>query len=179
VKLKNEPNREALYCQNLTELYGDTAQTMYLSANYKVFKGDTLAATKRLALTVSPTKDDHSDMYCSLTAEGDVINLFVQHVDGIFCQAVVGCYGQFVSLMEPIVSQYTIVRLVKLFKDKFKAQYWAIALLLKYNVHMKKFHSTHLLPFYNRMVFYHFLWMCRVHSHRTFTWLALVNACMQ
>lgn len=38
-KLKNEPNREALYCRYLTELYGDATQTMYLSANYKVFEG--------------------------------------------------------------------------------------------------------------------------------------------
>ena len=67
VKLKNGPNREALYCWYLTELYGDTAQTMYLSANYKVFKNDKLAATKLLAPTISPTTEDFGDIYSRLT----------------------------------------------------------------------------------------------------------------
>ena len=89
-----KPNCDALYCWYLTKLYGDTAQTMYLLANYKVFEGDTLTATKRLAPTVSRTNEDFSNMYCSLTTNGDVFNLLVQHVDGIFCQAVVNCYGQ-------------------------------------------------------------------------------------
>jgi hypothetical protein len=179
VKLKNESNREALYCRYLTELYGDTAQTMYLSANYKVFEGDTLAATKLLATTVGPTTEDYSEVYGSLTADGDVFKYFVQHVEGVFEKAVVDCYGRFVSLTEPIVSQPSMVHLVDLFKEKFQAQYWAIAMLLKYNVNMKLFRCTHLLPFYDRMIFYHFLSMCRVRCHRTFTWWALVNACMR
>jgi hypothetical protein len=33
-------------------------------------------------------------------------------------------------------------------------------------------------PFYDRMVFYQFLSMCRIRCHKTFTWWALVNACM-
>ena len=112
VKLKNEPNREALYCRYLTELYGDTAQTMYLLANYKVFEGETLAATKRLAATVSPTHEDLSPLYCSLTPDGDVFKFFIQHVDGVFENAVVDCYGRFVSLTEPIIDQLSIVHMV-------------------------------------------------------------------
>jgi hypothetical protein len=37
VKIRNDANREAMYSRYLTELYGDSAQTLYLSANYKLF----------------------------------------------------------------------------------------------------------------------------------------------
>jgi hypothetical protein len=103
---------------------------MYLLAkNFKAFEMRTELGTKAVP-AVSPMNLDFSDVYCSLIVEGDEYNAFVQHVDGIFCQAVVDCYGHFVSLTEPIVSQTQVVHIVELFKSKFQAQYWAIAVYI-------------------------------------------------
>jgi cytochrome c-type biogenesis protein CcmH/NrfF len=44
----------------------------------------------------------------------------VQHVNGVFYQAVIARYGHFVSLMEPNISQMTIIHIVDLFKSSFK-----------------------------------------------------------
>ncbi len=93
-----------------------------------------------VAAGVTPsTKDEVEACYPSLTANGDVYKTFVEHVKGVFSTAVADCYGRFVLLTEPIVSQPTINRLVALFKSKFQDQYWAIASLLNYTVHMKRF----------------------------------------
>jgi hypothetical protein len=145
VKLKNEANREALFCRYLSELHGNTAQTMYLSANYKLFEMENWKREATLAASLPLLED----VYASLTVGGNVYKAFVQHVDGVFANAVFDCYGRFVSLTEPIVSQTTISRLVGMFKTRFPDQYWGIACLLNYNMHMKKVRSEHLLPFYH------------------------------
>jgi hypothetical protein len=137
----------------------DTAQTLYLSANYKIFEIE--------ARKVNPGADSISNsvsyvQYPSLAASGDVYKTFIEHVDSVFSQAVADCFGMFVLLTEPIISQQAINRLVALFKAKFQDQYWAIASLLNYTVHMKKCRSEHLLPFYNRMIFYRFMSISRV-----------------
>jgi hypothetical protein len=176
-KLSNEPNREALYSRYLTELYGDTAQTMYLSVNYKTFENN--SGKPSTPFPVTPVVTDWNDTFKCLHLDVDVYTSFIQHVDGVFRQAVTDCYGRFVCLTEPIVPQSTMVRIAQLFKDKFKPQYWAIATQLNYCTHMKRFRTKHLLPFYDRMILYHFISMCRVRCHRTFTWWALVNTCMR
>jgi hypothetical protein len=119
------------------------------------------------------------EKYRGLSFGGDNYKTFLQHVDLVFKSAVKECYGHFISLTAPIVSQETIVKLVDMFKSRFQEQYWAIATLLKYSDHMKLARAQHLLPFYDRMIFYHFLSLCRVRSHKTFSWWALVNACMR
>jgi hypothetical protein len=40
------------------------------------------------AVAVSPTNKDWSE-----TLEGDMYSSFVQHVDGVFQEAVINCYG--------------------------------------------------------------------------------------
>ena len=79
---------------------------MYLSANYKVFENDEtspVGASKVLFQSgARPIGDD--DPFPSLVFGGDTYNAFVQHVDCVFRQVVVDCYGCFVSLTVPIVS---------------------------------------------------------------------------
>jgi hypothetical protein len=104
---------------------------------------------------------------------------FVRHVDGVFENAVVNCYGRFVTLTEPIISQTSISLLVDLFKSKFPNQYSALSVLLNYKEHKKRLDREHMKPFYDRMIFYQFLSMCRIRCHKTFTWWALVNPCMR
>jgi hypothetical protein len=176
VKLKNDANREALFSRYLIELYGDTTQTMYLSANYKVFENDPNPAPEE---TTTAASISSGDPYPDLVFCGDYYKTFEQHVEGVFRDAVMECYGCFVSLTVPIVSQLTIVRLVDLFKSRFKTQYWVLATMLNYNEHMKLAKNEHLLPFYDRMIFYHFMSICRVRSHKTFSWWALINACIR
>jgi hypothetical protein len=138
-------------------------------------------STFPLDLTEAP--DDRRqhiiETYQGLAFSGEHYTTFVQHIDGVFKSAVKACYGKFVSLTAPIVSQKTIIRLVEMFKSRFQHQYLAIAVLLNYTTHMNKERLKHLLPFYDRMIFYHFLSLCRVRSHKTFSWWALVNACMR
>jgi hypothetical protein len=110
---------------------------------------------------------------------GETYREFVKHVDDVFQTAVVECYGRFVSLTEPIISQTTICGLVDLFKIKFLNQYTALSVLLNYEEHKKRPDRLHLKPFYDRMIFYQFMSMCRVRCHKTFTWWALVNACLR
>jgi hypothetical protein len=102
------------------------------------------------------------DRYEGLSFGGDNYSSFVSHVDGVFKAAAKECYGHFVSLTEPIVSQEMIIKLVNIFKAWFQQQYWAIATLLKYSDHMKLAHFKHLLPFYDQTIFYCFLSLCHV-----------------
>jgi hypothetical protein len=101
---------------------------------------------------------------------GDRYHEFAQHVDGVFKQAITTYYGRFVSLTEPIISQTTICGLVDLFKTEFPNQYTALLILLNYEEHKKQPDRDHLKQFYDRMIFYQFMSMCRVCCHKTFTW---------
>jgi hypothetical protein len=170
--LRVQASQELLYSRFLREVYGDHSQTLFLSSNYKLFS-KMAEANENEDLPVRT-----SDSYSQLDFGGDVYKTFVQHIDGVVEKAVIGCYGTFVSLTEPIISHQEIVRLVAMFKSKFAEAYWALAQLLNYTRHMKNTRSQHLLPFYDRMIFYHFLSMARVRCHRTFSWWALVNACI-
>jgi hypothetical protein len=153
---------------------------MHLAANCKNHEKDATAALN--AKPDEPTTaefEDSVDLFPSLVVGGDIYKSFVQHVDGVFRQSVVDCYGCFVSLTEPTVTGVEINLLANEFKIRFAVQCWAIAAQLNCRNHMKNFRSQHLLPFYDRMIFCHFLSLSRVRCHRTFSWWALVNACMR
>jgi hypothetical protein len=76
VKLKNDANHEALYSRYLTELFSNSTQTMYLSANYKIFEMECRSFMKRLggqSTTMAPPVS--IDSYASLLVGGDSYNL--------------------------------------------------------------------------------------------------------
>jgi hypothetical protein len=102
VRLKNSDNREALFCRYLQELYGDSTQTMYLSACYKIFELESRDSDKKalgsvVASSMDPVTDDR---FSCLEIGGTVYKTFVHDVDVVFREAVVDCYGRFVSLLE-------------------------------------------------------------------------------
>jgi hypothetical protein len=120
VKLRNDVNREALYSRYLIELYGDSAQTLYLSANYKLFEMESSSSKKLNAASSATPRVCDDTSFSTLPVVGADYNAFVKHVDGVFEKAVKECYGRFVSLTEPIVSQTTINLMVDMFKSQFK-----------------------------------------------------------
>jgi hypothetical protein len=160
--LKNEASRDAYFTRYLHEVYGDHAQTQLLASNF------TNITTKNEVDLEDNSNVSQSPMDMStLGFGGDSYNDFVQHVDGVFEEAVKACYGRFVSLSEPIISQQAIVRLVDMFKQQFPSQYSAISMLLNYDEHKKRNEREHLKPFYDRMIFYQFMSLCRVRCHKT------------
>jgi hypothetical protein len=172
--LKNEASRDAFFTRFLHEVYGDHAQTQLLASNF-----NNITTKNEVDLEDNNDVSKASTDMSTLGFGGDSYNDFVQHVDGVFEEAVKACYGRFVSLSEPIISQQAIVRLVDMFKRQFPSQYSAISMLLNYDEHKKRNEREHLTPFYDRMIFYQFMSLCRVRCHKTFTWWGLVNACMR
>ncbi len=98
-RIKNDQNREALFSRYLLELCGDATQTMYLAANYKNHEKDaTVALNAKPDEPITAEFEDSVDLFPSLVVGGDIYKSFVQHVDGVFRQSVVDCYGCFVSM---------------------------------------------------------------------------------
>jgi hypothetical protein len=164
--LKNEVSREASFTRYIEEVYGSHAQTQLLAANHTNIMAKSNVDKAKLGNDkMSPTMD------MSLLAFGGEIHQdFVQHVDGVFEQAVTTCYCHVVSLTEPIILQQAIVDLVNLFEHHFPNQCTALSILLNYEEHKKQPDCEYLKPFYDRMSFYQFMSMCYVYFHNTFTW---------
>jgi hypothetical protein len=124
-KLRVQAKRELYYSCFLSELYGDHGQMLLITLNFKVYS-DKISEIDDDE-NVAAKQTEVGDAYRSLTFPADIYNVFVQHVDGVFRKAVRLCYGYFVSLTEPIISQPAIDALVTEFKARFSNQYWAIA----------------------------------------------------
>jgi hypothetical protein len=117
-RVKNNQNREALFGCHLLESHGDATQTMCLAANHKNHKKDaSVALNAKPDEPVTAELEDSADSFPSLVVGGDVHNSFVQHVDGVFRQSVVDCFGCFVLLTEPIVTAVKINLLANEFKN--------------------------------------------------------------
>jgi hypothetical protein len=175
-KLKDDDSREAYFTRYLKELNGDHGQTQLLASNYKLANGTDLnkdTVANDVASTLNPLDA------CSIEFGNENYTDFVNHVDTVFRKACDGCYGRFVSLTDPIVSQATMKRLSDMFKAQFPVQYATLAKLLNYEAHFERKDRDHLHPFYDRMILYQFMSICRVRSHKAFSWWALVNACMR
>jgi hypothetical protein len=65
-----------------------------------------------------------------------------------------------------------------MFKAQFPVQYCTLAKLPNYEAQLKRKDWEHLHDFYNQMILYQFMSICLVHSHKKFSWWALVSACM-
>jgi hypothetical protein len=130
---------------------------MCLAPNHKLHEKDaSVALNAKPKELVTAELEDSIDSFPTLVLGGNVCKSFVQHMDGVFRQSVIDCFGCFVSLSKPIVTGAEINGPVNEFKKRFPAQHWAIAAQLNCRNHMKNFRSQHLLPFYDRMICYHF-----------------------
>jgi hypothetical protein len=99
---------------------------------------------------------------CNIEFGSDKYMDFVNHVDTVFQKTCDECYGRFVSLADPIVSQTTMKQISDMFKAQFPVQYATLAKLLNYEAHFERKDQEHLHPFYNRMILYQFMSICQV-----------------
>jgi hypothetical protein len=97
-----QSSQEEFYCQFLQVVYGNHSQTLFLSSNYKLFSVESDDLDEEQVVIDSNTT---FDAFAQLNFGGDIYKTFIQHADGVFEQAVVHCYGCFISLTEPIISQ--------------------------------------------------------------------------
>jgi hypothetical protein len=121
-RLCSDATKELYYSHFLLELHGDHSQTLFLSANYNNAMKKQTPASAGVDLSDDPLVREQQilEKYKGLSFSGDHYTTFVHHVDGVFKSAVEDCYGKFVSLTTPIVSQTTMVRLVEMFKAHFE-----------------------------------------------------------
>jgi hypothetical protein len=161
-----DDSREAFYARYLKEMHGDHAQTQLLSANYKLIALEEAAEERR---TLKDSVKDPSDD-CGLEFGDATYTDLVNHGDTIFEEVIKECYGRFVVSTEPIVSQVTTMkRLTDHFKQPFPVQYNALAKLLNYEERMRRKDREHLFDFYNRMIVYKFMSICRVRCDKIFS----------
>jgi hypothetical protein len=100
-------------------------------------------------------------------------------VDSNIASAVNNCYGEFLTLTEPILSQATITSLADECHALFSLQCTAISTLLNFHENSKLQKRSHLLPFYHRMVFYSFMSLARMRCNKNVGWWGVINACIR
>jgi hypothetical protein len=81
------------------------------------------------------------------------------------------CYGNFVTLTAPIISQTELNSFVKKFVELMPQQFLVIWTMLNFNDNNNLKRQMHL-----RMVLYQFIAMHRIRNCKTFSWWALCNA---
>ena len=154
-KLKNELSRESYFTRYLAELHSDESQTLLLCNAFSSLPS--LSWQKP-----PPPMVGSSQLVESLSFGGPVFLSYSTKVDTAIATAVAACYGQFVTLTEPILLQSTINYLAAECHSSFPLQCTAISTLLSFQENSKVQKRSHLLPFYNRMVFYSFMLLAHV-----------------
>jgi hypothetical protein len=90
--------------------------------------------------------------------------------------AVKQCYGQFVTLTSPIISQANLNSFLEKFVELMPQQFLALWTMLNFNENNNLKRRMHLEAFYLRMVLYQFIPMNRIGNSQTFCQWALCNA---
>jgi hypothetical protein len=98
-KLRMQSSQELIYSRMLHELHGDHSQR---SSNFKLFFVSKKTSPKAANLE---KKVVFADIENVIAFGGSKYTDYIQHVDGIFRQAVNDCYGKFVQLSAPVVGR--------------------------------------------------------------------------
>jgi hypothetical protein len=114
-----------------------------------------------------------------LSFGGPVFLTYSSKVDAIITSAIAACYGESVTLTQPILLQSTINSLAGECHSLFPLQCTAISTLLNFEENFKLQKRLHLLPVYSRMVFYSFMLLARMRNNKNFAWWGVVNACIR
>ena len=101
---------------------------------------------------------------------------FESFVESKIEQLVKECYGHFVTLTSPIISQADLNLFVKKLVELMPRQFLVIWTMLNFNDNNNLEKRSHLQAFYLRMVLYHFIAQNRIRNSKTFSWWALCNA---
>jgi hypothetical protein len=171
-KLKNELSRESYFTRYLAELHGDESQTLLLCNAYSTLPS--LSWLKPPPPTVGAAQ-----LVQLLSFGGPVFLAYSSKVDAIIASTIAACYGEFVTLTQPILLQSTINSLAGECHSLFPLQCTAISTLLNFEENSELQKRLHLLPFYSRMVFYSFMSLARMRNNKNFAWWGVVNACIR
>jgi hypothetical protein len=101
---------------------------------------------------------------------------FENFVESRIALLVKQCYGNFVTLTSPIISQADLNSFVKKFVQLLPQQFLVLWTMLNFNDNNNLEKRSHLQAFYLRMVLYQFIAMNRIRNSKTFPWWALCNA---
>jgi hypothetical protein len=184
LKKMNDPcRRSAMFQRYLLELYGDRASTKYLCSGFahvldnasndidlKQIRDGSISGNKIVKTFSYPGKGLSSEETKSKFSE------FEAFVESRIEFAVKQCYGNFVTLTAPIISQTELNAFVKKFVELMPQQFLVIWTMLNFNDNNNLKRRMHLQAFYLRMVLYQFIAMNRIRNCKTFSWWALCNA---
>jgi hypothetical protein len=164
--VKTPETRLALFHSLLIEVEGDTSQTMELcNAMNSVLESERYADLSK----GGPSK--------SYDIDPVKFKEFESTVNSVFLVAIKDCYGKFVAITKPLVTQSQMSSLCSDFKRLLPIPYETICMMLNYQDGrrlLKRY--EHMNEFYDRMVFHLFVSIERIKNRQTFVWISLVRA---
>jgi hypothetical protein len=129
-KMTNIKRRGAAFHRYIQELWGDSHQVHSLATYYDVLSERTSSALELSnyragQLSTARIRDNFAvDRSCP------IFKRFCAHVDEVCYEAVRGCFGQFVPISAPILTQKTLTTLSHTFKADLPAFYTVISCML-------------------------------------------------
>jgi hypothetical protein len=182
-KMLDPGRRSAMFQRYLSELYGDRASTKYLCSSFAHLldiAGNDIDLQQIRDGSISGNKIVKTFSYqgkaVSLDLPKSKFAEFEAFVESSIERSVLQCYGHFVTLTSPIISQADLNSFVKKLVELMPQQFLVLWTMLNFSENTNLPKRSHLQAFYLRMVLYQFIAMNRIRNSKTFTWWALCNA---
>ena len=164
-KIHHPGRRSAMFEQYLLELYGDRASTKYLCSGFvhlldisvneidlQQIRDGSISGNK-----IVKTFSYQGKSISSTEQPKSKFAQFEEFVELVIERSVKECYGNFVTLTSPIISQSDLNSFVKKLVELLPQQFLVLWSMLNFNENLTFTKRSHLQAFYLRMVLYQFI----------------------